>query len=47
MIWGFFGNLSVQTSIDTVTEAREVLKINLTKREDLLDFRIVSLNAGE
>ena len=47
MIWGFFGNISVASAIETATLAREVLNINPTKRENLLDFRIVSLPHGE
>lgn len=47
MIWGFFGNISVSSATETATKARDVLGLNLVKREHLLDFRIVSLPAGE
>ena len=47
MIWGFFGNISVASAIETATQVREVLNITPIKRENLLDFRIVSLPHGE
>jgi len=47
MIWGFFGNISVSSATETATKARDVLGLNLVKREHLLDFRIVSLPNGE
>jgi hypothetical protein len=47
MIWGFFGNISVASAIETATKGREVFNIKPTKREHLLDFRIVSLSHGE
>ena len=43
MIWGFFGNISVASAIETASKAREIFAINPVKREHLLDFRIVSL----
>ena len=47
MIWGFFGNISVASAIETATKARDILAISPVKREHILDFRIVSLPHGE
>jgi len=47
MIWGFFGNISVASAIETATKARDIFALSPVKREHLLDFRIVSLPHGE
>lgn len=33
MIWGFFGNISVASAIETASKAREIFAINPVKRE--------------
>ncbi len=46
-VWGFFGNISTESAINTVTEVRSLLNLNLTKREELHDFRVVALPIGQ
>jgi hypothetical protein len=47
MVWGFFGNISTETALATAESVRGQLALKSTKREDLLDFRVISLPLGE
>jgi len=47
MIWGFFGNITAQTAVDTVKEARQILNLQVTKPGDLLEFKVIDLQVGE
>jgi len=47
MVWGFFGNISTESALQTVENARAQFKLKCTARDQLTPFKVISLPVGE
>lgn len=47
MVWGFIGNISTESALQTVQNARDQLKLKCTPRDQLAHVKVVSLPVGE
>jgi len=47
MVFGFFGNFTTEAAIETVNQARTLINLKSTKREDLSEYKIAQLPVGE
>lgn len=47
MVWGFFGNISTESALQTVESARAQFKLKCTPRDQLTPFKVISLPLGE
>lgn len=47
MVWGFLGNISTESALKTVENARDQLKLKCTPRDQLAPFKVINLPVGE